>query len=122
MSGNLIPIEIGNGAMSHPISPAVASALTVVGREIRLARADHGWTLEELAERAGISEKTVRNVEAGSSKTAIGTVFELAWLVGLDLLGRDEADLPGLVALGSARLAVAPRRVRKKARPPRDRF
>lgn len=108
--------------MPHPVSPAVTTALGIVGREIRLARQERGWTLQDLADRAGISEKTVRSVEGGSPRAAVGTVFELAWLVGLNLLGRDDADLPQLASHENARLALAPKRVRKSARPPRDRF
>jgi transcriptional regulator with XRE-family HTH domain len=108
--------------MAHPVSPAVATALTIIGHEVRLARLERGWTLEELAERAGVSEKTVRSVESGSTRAAVGTVFELGWLVGLNLLDRDDADLPQLAAHENARLALAPKRVRRSSRPPRARF
>jgi hypothetical protein len=49
-------------------------------------------------------------------------VFELGWLVGLNLLDRDDADLPQLAAHENARLALAPKRVRRSSRPPRARF
>ncbi len=53
---------------------------------------------------------------------AIGTVFELAWLAGLNLLGRDEGELPALVARGQERLTLAPKRITKPTRRPRERF
>ena len=108
--------------MANPTSPPVTRALVVIGQEIRTARQDHGWTIQELADRAGISEKTVRTIEAGSPTSAIGTVFELAWLAGLNLLGRDEAELPALVARGQERLTLAPKRITKPTRRPRERF
>jgi DNA-binding XRE family transcriptional regulator len=108
--------------MTHALSPVVTGALVVIGQEIRTARQEHGWTIEELADRAGVSEKTVRTIEAGSPTPAIGTVFELAWLVGLNLLGRDEVELPTLIARGEDRLALAPKRVRTAVRKPRERF
>lgn len=36
-----------------------------IGVEIRQARKAHGWTQAELAERAHVSERTVRNFEVG---------------------------------------------------------
>lgn len=108
--------------MAHAVSPAVSAALVVVGQEIRTARQERGWTIQELADRAGVSEKTVRSVEAGSTTAAVGTVFELGWLVGLNLLGRDEDELPTLLARGQERLSLSPQRVHKPARTPRPRF
>jgi len=108
--------------MGRPLSPAVIGALTVVGSEIRAARQQRGWTLEDLAERAGVSEKTVRSIEAGSTGASVGTLFEIAWLVGLELLGRDEMELPSLVARSQERLSVAPQRVRKPVRKSRESF
>jgi len=108
--------------MAHPVSPPTATALRVVGQEIRLARRNLGWTIQELADRAGVNERTVRAVEGGSTTAAVGTVFELGRLVGLQLLGRDERDLPVALSRGQELLALAPRRVRAPAATPRNRF
>lgn len=108
--------------MAHALSPAVTAALGVVGQQIRTARQEHGWTIQELADRAGVSEKTVRSIEAGSSTAAVGTVFELGWLVGLKLLGRDDDELPALLARGRERLSLAPKRVHRPVRTLRPRF
>jgi ribosome-binding protein aMBF1 (putative translation factor) len=108
--------------MAHTVSPAVTAALGVVGQEIRSGRHARGWTIQELADRAGVSEKTVRTIETGATTTAIGTVFELAWLVGLQLLGRDEGDVSTLLVQGQERLALAPKRVRTPIRTPRPTF
>jgi DNA-binding XRE family transcriptional regulator len=108
--------------MRHALSPTVVAALTVVGQEIRLARQGMGWTVQELADRAGVNEKTVRAIEAGAPTAAIGTVFELAWLVGLQMLGHTDDELPALLARGQERLALAPARVRKPARTRRASF
>ncbi|MHB1612797.1 MAG: helix-turn-helix domain-containing protein [Actinomycetes bacterium] len=108
--------------MAHAVSPAVSDALAVVGQEIRAARRERGWTLQDLADRGGVNEKTVRAIEAGSPTAAIGTVFELAWLVGMNLLGRPESELPALAAQGRERIAMAPKRVHRPAGRTRERF
>ena len=109
-------------ATAHALTPAVVDATTVIGQRIRRARQERGWTLVNLAERAGVSEKTVRSIEAGSPRTAIGTVFEVALLVGLDLLGRPESELPALVARGREVASLAPTRVRASSPRVRDPF
>lgn len=104
------------------LSPAVVDAVTAVGLEIRNARQGRGWTKAELAERAGITPKTLRTVEEGSPGVAMGIVFEVALLVGLDLLGRPEDAMPALVERGRERLSMAPQRVHRTRTRPRKSF
>jgi transcriptional regulator with XRE-family HTH domain len=106
----------------HTLSTATTAALRVVGYDVRIARQERGWTIQELADRAGVNERTVRAVERGAPTTGVGTVFELAWLVGLELLGRDDRELPDLVAQRKQRLTLAPKRVHTSARPSRQAF
>ena len=42
-----------------------------VGRRIREARAERGWTLDELADRSGVSRRMIVNVEAGTSNASL---------------------------------------------------
>lgn len=89
-------------------------AARVLGVEIARARRERRLTIDELAERAGVSRITVRAVEAGTPTVAIGTVFELATLLGIDLFGAP-AQLPELLARGRDRLALLPARVRESS-------
>ena len=50
---------------------------------MRLARAERGWTQRELAQRLGIGELTVKNIEAGAPGTAFGTVLEVSSLLNI---------------------------------------
>jgi transcriptional regulator with XRE-family HTH domain len=84
----------------------------VLGLEIARARRARRWTQAELAERAGISENTLRSIERGSPTATIGVVFELASLLGIELFGAGPEELPALVAQARDRLALLPSRVR----------
>jgi transcriptional regulator with XRE-family HTH domain len=78
------------------MSPPAADAVRLLGLEMTRARRARRWTQEELAERAGISVDTLRAAEHGSGKVAVGTMFELATLLGLDVLsGVARASLVG---------------------------
>ena len=49
-----------------------------VGRRVREARSARGWTLDQLAERSGVSRRMIVNVEAGTSNASIATMLRLA--------------------------------------------
>ena len=79
---------------------------------------ERGWTVDDLAERAGVAEKTIRNVERGDLGVAIGTVFDCAVLVGVPLFYEDERRLAAEAERGRA--SVIGRRVRAAAEPEVD--
>lgn len=107
---------------AHTYSPQTLDAARVLGLEIARARRERRWTLNELAERAGISPLTLRNVERGAPTVAIGIVFELLTILGIDLLSAEPAQLPELVARGRDRLALLPARVRQLSEPVNEDF
>lgn len=49
--------------------------------------------MAQLAERAGVAEKTVRKVEHGDLGVALGTALDCAVLVGVTLFHEDERRL-----------------------------
>lgn len=100
---------------ARAILPQAQDAVRVLGLEVARARRARRWSQAELAERAGVSRETVRKVEHGGSAVAIGTAFDLAALVGVELFGASPGDLPQLIRRGEERLAVLPSRVRKRA-------
>lgn len=65
-----------------------------VGRRVREARAERGWTLDQLAERSGVSRRMIVNVEAGTSNASIATLLRLASALHVSLadLVADAAD------------------------------
>jgi len=89
-------------------------AVKLLGQLIQAARKDRKITLTELAERAGISRGTLHKIEHGSLTCELGTVFEVAALVGVKLFDMNDTTLSSEVEQMQRRLTLLPDRVRKK--------
>ena len=70
-----------------------------------------GGRRTELCERAGVSATTLRNAERGEPTVAVGVMFELATLVGVELFGVPPGQLHDLAAREQNRLALLPAHV-----------
>jgi transcriptional regulator with XRE-family HTH domain len=99
--------------MNIAVSRATRDALEVLGHQIRLGRYARGWTLAELAARLGVNPRTASAVEAGAPTVSIGTVFNAAVLVGVNLFGLTGAELARARRAGEETLALLPEKVRK---------
>lgn len=97
----------------HTWSRPASEAAQVLGLEVARARRERRWTAAELAERAGITAVTLRKVERGDPTVSLGTVFEIATLVGINLFGAERSALADLVERGRNRLALLPASVRE---------
>jgi transcriptional regulator with XRE-family HTH domain len=96
-----------------PLRPHVQDALSVWGQLIRRGRLDRAWTAKDLAARANVSEQTVLSAEAGQRGTAVGTMMDLADLVGVPIFGiEDRAEIAIRRQRGEEMLALLPSRVR----------
>jgi transcriptional regulator with XRE-family HTH domain len=74
----------------------VTAALAVaIGARVREQRQSLGWTLDRLAEAAGVSRRMVVNVEQGAANPSVGTLLRIS-----DALG---VGLPALVELPAPR-------------------
>jgi transcriptional regulator with XRE-family HTH domain len=103
---------------SRLLSPQGVEALELLGVALRTGRIRSGWTVEELAERVGVSHTTIRKAERGDPGTAIGTVFEAAVLVGVPLFDPDPTSRARYLTAKRGELALLP----EAARRPRQRF
>ena len=105
-------------AAPRPYSRQTLEAAALLGAQIRVARIERGWTVEGLAERVGATHVTIRRVERGDLRVAVGVVFEAATLVGVPLFhpDRERRELEG--AWAAQRLALLPSRVREKRKVP----
>jgi transcriptional regulator with XRE-family HTH domain len=97
---------------SRVYPPVVLHAAQLLGAQVRAGRMERGWTIAELSERAGVAEKTVRKVEQGDPRVALGTAFDCAVLVGVPLYYDDERRLAAEADRGRAPL------IGKRVRPP----
>jgi transcriptional regulator with XRE-family HTH domain len=69
--------------------------LSSLGPRLRTARQDRGWTLEELAERAGMSASTLSRLESGKRQASLELLLPLTRQLGIrvdDLLEPDHHD------------------------------
>lgn len=100
---------------SRPLSPLTREATRLLGANIRLARRQRRWTLQELAERVGVTAVTMRKVERGDPSVRLGIVFEAAALTGVPLFDEDKRRRQIEAGRVEDRLAVLPQLVRRPA-------
>lgn len=93
---------------SRRLSTPTREALDVLAASIRVGRLRRRWTVQELAERVGVSAPTIVKVERGDAGVAVGTVFEAARMVGVPLFDTDDAAVRRYGAHKQIELALLP--------------
>lgn len=92
-------------------------AMALFGKMIRTARIEQAITTTELAGRAGISRGLLQRIEKGDLACAIGSVFEVAAVVGIGLFDdagkQDAAQLAKHHQRLDDKLTLLPKAVRK---------
>jgi DNA-binding XRE family transcriptional regulator len=84
----------------------------MLGKLIRIGRAERGLTAQELADRAGISRTTLSSIEKGTPGPEIGIVFEVAFLVGVRLFEYEQRTFQMHNARLDEKLTLLPKSVR----------
>ncbi|PKR88390.1 transcriptional regulator [Pleomorphomonas diazotrophica] len=112
--------------MSKPetraLSPYSRDALSLLAQMIRRARIERGLTVQELADRAGVSRGLIQRIERGDPGCAIGAVFEAAAIVGIRLFDADQPTMAVHLAASGATLALLPKTVRPSGGGVKDDF
>lgn len=67
---------------------------TAIGVRVKRERNAHGWTLDQLAESAGVSRRMVVNVEQGAVNPSVGTLLRLSDALGVGLPALVEPPAP----------------------------
>jgi transcriptional regulator with XRE-family HTH domain len=70
----------------------VRSIATVIGRRVRDARNLRRWTLDELANRSGVSRRMIINIEQGVMNPSIATLLRISDALGIGLPALVETD------------------------------
>ncbi len=97
-------------------SPVTREAARLLGQQVSVARRERRWTLEELAERVGVTHVTMRKVERGDPNVSLGIAFEAASVLGIPLFHQDP-DRRRLEARRlEDRLTALPQTVRRRRR------
>ena len=89
----------------------VTERVAQLGQRIRVARIRRGWSVVDLASKAGINRNTLTALELGKSGTAVGVCFTVLWALGLDksvdAVADPDTDLHGKALEASRRPARA---------------
>ncbi|MFA7670143.1 MAG: helix-turn-helix transcriptional regulator [Burkholderiaceae bacterium] len=94
-------------------SSATLDAIQVFALQIQLARKQRRWSESELAERAGTTRPTIRQIEQGNPATSLGLYFEVATLLGIPLFSGDERQLIATKNSLAYQLSLLPKRIDK---------
>ncbi len=105
-----------------PTSRYARDAVLLLGQLIRQSRIEHKLTVEQLAERAGLSRGLVQRIEKGDRGCSIGAVFEAAAIVGVHLFDAVQATLASNIAATKAILNLLPKTVHMAKKPVKDDF
>ncbi|MCF6263710.1 MAG: helix-turn-helix transcriptional regulator [Xanthomonadales bacterium] len=89
-------------------------AVALLAAMIKAARKERNMSQAALAERLGVSLLTVRSIEKGNLKVAVGTVFEAAAIVGIPLLAKNQRELDQLTKSLAALTTILPQRSGRK--------
>lgn len=101
------------------LSDAAIGSLLSLGARLKEARLRRNWSQQQTAEKAGLSESSIKKVEAGSPRITVGaylslldvygmpTAFDRVLAAGTDTLGEALARSATRQRAGSPRRSVA---------------
>ena len=97
-------------------------AALLLGKQIKLGRKQREWSEQSLADRAGVSRATLQKIEKGEMSCAVGLVFEVATLVGINLFEQDKLPLSISIDRAKDKIALLPQRIQSKTKAVDDDF
>jgi transcriptional regulator with XRE-family HTH domain len=67
------------------VDPETIELATAIGARVKRERQARQWTLDQLAEAAGVSRRAVVNVEQGTANPSVGTLLRISDALGIGL-------------------------------------
>lgn len=112
--GGHVPRRKHQITYAHAPPAAIEETVLRLGANIATARLRRKWRQQDLADRAGVTRKTIISIEQGNLGTGIGAYVAALWALGLHgdvaLLAAPDRDLEGQT-LEAARLPERARAV-----------
>jgi len=99
------------GRQAIGLVPYAQEAAALMGSNVRIERINRGWTVIELAARAGCSRHTVAAVERAHAAVAFGHVLNICAALGIQLFVADPVELARLGRTQQQMLRLMPKRV-----------
>ena len=90
------------------------AALSHFAALLRIQRKERNLTLDELADRLGVSTPTVRKILDGSPTVAIGSYFEAARILGVPLFDPDSHRFAVTASRTAEVECLLPKRIRTR--------
>ena len=109
-------------SIARPYSRYGREAVVVLGQHIRINRIERKLSVQELAERIGVSRDMMRRIEQGDPRCGIGLVFEAATVVGVALFEEDRNDLTLRMTEQKEKLHLLPKAIHKRRSEVKDDF
>lgn len=97
-------------------------AMSLLGFSIRASRKEKKMSEAELAERAGVARSLVQRVEKGDMTCGVGSVFELAYIVGIPLFNLDKNGLTSELERVENKLTLLPKAIHNSNKSIDDNF
>ena len=69
--------------MEGELTDGLGAALATIGSRLRTLRREHGWRLEDLAERTGLSKAYLSRLESGERQPSLSALFGVAKAYGV---------------------------------------
>lgn len=80
-----IPLVHAKCTMLHSMENDARDLAAAIGERVRRERIARTWTLDQLAEAAGVSRRLVVNVEQGTTNPSVATLLRLSEALGVGL-------------------------------------
>src|SRR4051794_4430837 len=84
------------------VTAAIVAVNEQIGARIRQHRTAHGWTLDDLADRSGVSRRMLITIEHGGGNPSIATLLRISDALGVGLPVLVDAERPRAVTVTSA--------------------